>query len=80
MATFVLTAKTDINRPKANLHIDKGAQFQLHINVVGINPCNLFNNERCRDELMRQFRFNGIDLPRTDPIVASKSYWDVKQL
>lgn len=48
MATFVLTARHDIDR-LGGLHIDRGQQYTININMMGITPYNLFNNSRCRD-------------------------------
>ena len=77
MATFTLTAKHQSTRT-GGFHIDKGDQFVIHINMAGITPNNLFNNSRCRDQLMKQFKLNGIDLPPTDPLYNSAGSWDIK--
>ena len=45
---------------------------------MGITPNNLFNNPRCADQLARQFKINGIDLPMTDRGVFSKGAWDIQ--
>ena len=58
MATFTLTAKYQSTRT-GGFHIDKGDQFVIHINMAGITPINLFNNSRCRDQLIKQFKING---------------------
>ena len=65
MATFGLTARHDIDR-LGGLHIDSGQQYTININMMGITPYNLFNNSRCRDALIQQFRMNGIDVPSSD--------------
>ena len=77
MATFTLTAKHQSTRT-GGFHIDKGDQFVIHINMAGITPNNLFNNSRCRDQLIKQFKLNGIDLPPTDPLYNSAVSWDIK--
>jgi hypothetical protein len=77
MATFTLTAKYQSTRT-GGFHIDKGDQFVIHINMAGITPINLFNNSRCRDQLIKQFKINGIDLPPTDPLYNSPGAWDIK--
>lgn len=78
MATFTLTAKCQSTRT-GGFHIDKGDQFVIHINMAGITPpINLFNNSRCRDQLIKQFKINGIDLPPTDPLYNNAGLWDIK--
>lgn len=77
MATFTLTAKHQSTRT-GGFHIDKGDQFVIHINMAGITSNNLFNNSRCRDQLIKQFKLNGIDLPPTDPLYNSSGSWDIK--
>ena len=77
MATFTLTAKHQSTRT-GGFHIDKGDQFVIHINMAGITPINLFNNSRCRDQLIQQFRINGVDLPPTDPLYNNSGAWDIK--
>lgn len=78
MAQFQLTATHDINRNNG-FHIDRGTTISVNINMMGITPNNLFNNQRCKDVLIEQFRVNGIDLPYTDA-VFSRSCWDIKML
>lgn len=78
MAKFVLTATHNIDRP--GLHIDKGQQITLNINVFGITPNNLFNNSRCQDALIQQFGVNGINVPKTDYGVYGRGAWDIKMM
>lgn len=77
MPTFVLTARHDINRVNG-LHIDRGQTFNVNINMMGITPANLFGNSRCADQLVQQFRLNGIDVPKTDAGIYSRGAWDIK--
>ena len=56
MPSFILTAMHNIDRPLAGLHIDRGQQVTIHINTMGITPCNLFNNSRCQNALIQQFK------------------------
>ena len=77
MASFELTAKHQIDRP-GGLHIDKGQTFTVNINMMGITPNNLFGNSRCLDALVKQFQFNGIDVPKTDSGIYSRGAWDIK--
>lgn len=76
MAQFTLTARNDIYRP--GCYISRGTTFDITINVMGITPNSLFNNPRCADQLSRQFKINGIDLPMTDRGVFSKGAWDIQ--
>jgi hypothetical protein len=76
MAQFTLTARNNIDRP--GCHISRGTTFDISINIMGITPNNLFNNPRCADQLSRQFKINGIDLPMTDRGVFSKGAWDIQ--
>lgn len=78
MASFVLTAIKNIDRPQIGLHIDKGQQFSININVMGISSNNLFNNSRCRDALIQQFKVNGIDVPYSDRGIYGPGPWDIK--
>ena len=59
MAQFILTAKQDINRPNG-FHLDKGTQLNITIPMMGIAPGNLFGNNRCKEQLLQQFKMNGI--------------------
>lgn len=68
----------NIDRPLAGLHIDRGQQVTIHINTMGITPCNLFNNSRCQNALIQQFKYNGIDVPISDICVYSRGAWDIK--
>ena len=79
MAQFEITARHDINRPNG-FHVDRGTTFTLNINVVGITPGNLFNNTRCQDALIQQFRVNGMDIPKSDYGFYSRGTWDIKML
>lgn len=78
MPTFVLTARHDINRPQIGLHVCRGQEITININMLGITPMNLFGNSRCQDALVRQFLLNGIDVPKTDAAVYSRGAWDIK--
>lgn len=75
MPTFILTATHDINRP--GLEINRGDRFEIHINMPGIGPNNLFNNSRCKDALIQQFRVNGIDVPYSDAGVYNRGSWNI---
>lgn len=77
MPTFVLTARHDINRPQCGLHIDRGQEITVNINMMGITPNNLFNNSRCKEALVTQFHLNGIYVPATDIGVYSRGAWNV---
>lgn len=79
MAQFEITARHDINRPNG-FHIDKGAIFTINIPMMGIGPGNLFNNNRCQEALLQQFKINGMDIPKTDIGFYSRGSWDVKML
>lgn len=79
MAQFEITARHDINRPNG-FHIDKGATFTINIPMMGIGPGNLFNNNRCQESLLQQFRMNGMDIPKTDSGFYSRGSWDIKML
>lgn len=79
MPTFILTARHNINRVGLGLHIDKGQQYTININMMGIGPNNLFNNSRCENALIQQFRNLGIVAPRTDTIF-SRGPWEIKML
>lgn len=78
MPNFTITAIHNIDRN--GLHINRGQQFTLHINMPGITPVNLFNNSRCQDALIQQFKINGIDVPKTDYGIYSRGAWDIKML
>ncbi len=78
MPTFVLTAKHDINRPQIGLHVCRGQEITINVNMPGIVPGNLFGNPRCQDAVVRQFQINGIDVPKTDAAVYSRGAWDIK--
>lgn len=77
MPTFELTARHPISRPGIGLYIERGQSYTININMVGITPNNLFNNSRCADQLAKQFRIWGIDVPKTDSIY-NPGMWDIK--
>lgn len=77
MPTFILTSKRDIERPQSGLHIDKGQEITVNINMMGITPNNLFNNSRCQEALVKQFQLNGIYAPITDIGIYNKGTWDI---
>lgn len=80
MPQFEITASRNIDRPQIGLHIDKGQQFTININMMGITPYNLFNNSRCQDALVQQFRMNGIDVPKTDYSIYGRGSWDIRMV
>lgn len=47
--------------------------------MAGITQYNLFNNSRCQEALIQQFKINGMDQPYTDAIF-SRSYWNIKMM
>lgn len=47
---------------------------------MGITPNNLFNNSRCKEPLLQQFKMNGIDLPQNDILYTNKGAWDIKMI
>ena len=79
MAQFILTAKQDINRPNG-FHLDKGTQLNITIPMMGITPGNLFGNNRCKEQLLQQFKKNGIFIPPTDSGFYSRGNWDIKMI
>lgn len=79
MPTFILTAQRDIYRGGTGLNIEKGQHFTININMRGIGPNNLFNNSRCENALIQQFRNHGIVAPRTDAIF-SRGPWKIEML
>ncbi len=38
MPTFVLTARHDINRPQIGLHVCRGQEITINVNMLGITP------------------------------------------
>ncbi len=80
MPSFILTATHNIERPQIGLHVDRGQQFTVHINTIGITPINLFNNPRCQAALTQQFQMNGINVPKTDYGIYSRGSWDIKMV
>ncbi len=79
MATFILTSKSNIDRP-GGFHFDKGGTVEIHIHMQGLTPNNLFNNSRCKEQLLQQFRIQGFNLPPNDPVLNAKGCWDIKML
>ena len=77
MPTFVLTARHDIERPRCGLHIARGQEITVNINMTGITPNNLFGNSRCQDALVRQFQHEGICVPATDIGIYNRGTWDI---
>ena len=77
MQAFIITAKHDINR--GQMHIDKGAQYMININMSCIGPNNLFNDSRCHDMLKQQLERNGIYLSDSD-IKGGRGMFDIKKL
>ena len=77
MATFELTARSPVYRT-GGLYIERGQTFTVNINMIGITPNNLFNNSRCKNQLIQQFKNNGIDVPITDSGIYSRRAWDIK--
>lgn len=73
--TNILTATHDINSPK--LDINKGDRYEIHINMTGINPNNLFSSSRCKDALIQQFHNNGIDVPYSDKGIYNHGTWKI---
>lgn len=45
--------------------------------MMGISPGNLFNNPRCVDYVVQQFKLNGIDVPKSDSGIYSRGAWDI---
>lgn len=80
MPKFVIKATHNIDRPQIGLHINKGQEFTININMMGITPNNLFGNSRCQDALIQQFRVNGIDVPRSDYGIYSRGTWDITMI
>ena len=76
---FVLTLKNQVDRPNG-FHLDKGAVFTINISMAGITPNNLFNNSRCKEQLIQQFRYQGVELPKNDILYLSKGMWDIKMV
>lgn len=75
MAQFVLTAR----HPSffGGQSIDRGQSFTINIPMMGITPVNLFNNSRCADSILQQFKNQGIDLPKNSPLLNG-GHWDIK--
>lgn len=79
MAKFILTLNSHVTRPNG-FQLDKGFECRINIPIVGINSSNLFGNSRCKEQLIKQLQFNGIDLPKTDILYNSKGSWDIKMI
>lgn len=77
MTQFILTAKQNIIRPNG-FNLPKGHQMIITIPMLGIQPGNLFGNNRCKEALLNQFRLQGINIPPTDTGFYSRANWDVK--
>lgn len=77
--TFKLTATHSSYRANG-FYLEKGSEITIHINMMGITPTNLFNNSRCKEQLIQQFRVNGIDLPPNDSLLTNRGNWDIKAL
>lgn len=60
------------------MHIGKGEQYTININMAGIGPNNLFNNGRCHDLLKNQLEINGIYLSERD-IKGGRGMFDIKK-
>ena len=69
MAQFVLTARHSSNI--GGQHIDRGQSFTLNVAMMGITPVNLFNNSRCTDSILKQFSAQGLELPKSSPLLMS---------
>lgn len=80
MSTFVLTANKDIYRANG-VHIYKGQEFIVNINVTGITTNNLFSSSLCQKNLYQQLSVvGGINLPPTDPVFRTRGYWNVNMI
>ena len=77
MPTFLLTAKYDVNAAN-NFHIAKGQSFVVNVNMNGIQPNNLFNNQRCADALKQQL----CTLYNFPPSVINRGRapWDIQMI
>ena len=75
MAQFVLTAR----HPSffGGQYIDRGQSFTINIPMMGITPVNLFNNSRCADSILKQFSAQGIELPKSSPLLNG-GHWEIK--
>lgn len=79
MAQFILTLNRQVDRPNG-FHLDKGFECRINIAMVGIKSDNLFGNSRCKEALITQLKFQGIDLPKTDILYNSKGPWNIKMV
>lgn len=75
MANFQLTLRH--NTCIGGQTCDKGAQYNINVNMMGITPTNLFQNSRCIDSVIRQFSAQGLDLPKNSPLLNG-GHWDIK--
>jgi len=79
MPRFELTAKSDLYRADGT-HIKKGDVVNLFIPMQGITPYNLFNNQRCAEQIIRQMQFHGINVKPGDAHLLSRGMWNVKMV
>lgn len=79
MPQFILTAKQNIIRPNG-FFLPKGHEILITIPTSGIRPGNLFGNNRCKEMLLNQFKFNGINIPSTDTGFYSQGNWNIKMI
>lgn len=75
MANFQLTLRH--NACIGGQTCDKGQQFNINVNMMGITPTNLFRNSRCVDTVIRQFSAQGLDLPKNSPLLNG-GHWYIK--
>ena len=61
MATFVLTAKSNMFLEQGNI-ITKGSTFEVNVNKFGINESNALINPESRASIMRQLSYKDVDL------------------
>lgn len=61
MATFLLTAKTDMFLNQGNV-ITKGSVFEVNVSKFGVNESNVLMNPESRASIMRQLAYKDIDL------------------
>ena len=61
MATFLLTAKSNMFLNKGNM-ITKGSVFEVNLNNFGINESNVLLNSESRISIMRQLANKDVDL------------------
>ena len=61
MATFLLTAKTNMFLNQGNI-ITKGSVFEVNVNKFGVNESNVLMNSESRASIMRQLVYKDVDL------------------